>query len=180
MSRVLLTFVALMLQRNQGYVDEHPDPDFAPKHSKDNSGATESLERVSDYDKAFDHNEQPRKTERISGHYKFLINEILKRGILSAYQKELFQNADNVDPYSIAEEILKLLPDQNVEHPEQYGQFQTFLYDLNHGTIQKLLVIYAVTVFCMCYFSKGCRNFLISLHLILFYFYAVYPKINRH
>ena len=176
---VLLILIVLLIQRNQGYVDQTPDPDFAPKHSGDSSGGNDKTKEHGDSGKMDDFQKDSGKTERLSGHYKFLIKEILKKNLLSDSQKKLFENADNVDPYSIAEAILGLLPNEPVAPFQETGSFARPLHDLDLHTIQKLVVTYAVTIFCLGYLNKKCRNFLLSLHLLLFYLYAVYSRINK-
>ena len=170
----LLSF-ALLVERSHGYVDESPDPDFAPKHSHDNSERSSKNVEKSEPEKKSDLS----KPERLSGHYRFLIKEILKRDLLSNSEKELFENADNVDPYSIAEAILQLIPDLPAKHSQNTETFSWSLHNLNQGTFQKLAFTYVILIFSLGYLNKKCRHFLVSLHGILLYLYAVYSRINH-
>ncbi|XP_063694071.1 uncharacterized protein LOC134825799 [Bolinopsis microptera] len=173
-SVILLLSFSLLLERSQGYVDESPDPDFAPKQSLDNPERSSKNVEKSEHEKKSDLS----KPMRLAGHYRFLIKEILKRDLLSNSEKELFENADNVDPYSIAEAILRLIPDLPEEHSQNTETLSWSLHNLNQDTFQKLAVTYAISIFSLGYLNKRCRHFLVSLHAILLYLYAVYSRIN--
>ena len=166
-NELLLTF--LLVLRCQGYVDEIPDPDFSPTKSHDSIDASERS-----------YQDNSVKTEKLSGHFKLLINQILERNLLTKDKQALFRNADKVDPYSITETILELLSDQQTECPPETRSLTSFLYNLDYSDlIQELAVTYIITVFCICYWNKKCCHFLVSLHGLIYYLYAVYSRINK-
>lgn len=166
-----LSFLLLLALGCHGYVDEIPDPDFSPTNSHNNMNM--DANQKSDCESSV-------KTEKLSGHFKLLINQILERNLVTKDKKELLRNADIVDPYTITETILELLSHKHTEcYPEKVSPL-SLIYNLDCGDlIKELVVTYIVMLFCLSYWNKKCCHFVVTFHSFIVYLYAVYSRINK-
>ena len=163
----------LFLQQCLCYIDEVPDPDFAQKPS--NSGKETPQNADITTSKSTKCNEQPTLTP----HFKFLINKIKESGLLTPSQQQMFENAEDADPYSISEVILTLIK-QRQEFTPLPSTFHDFLPSLRVEKIGPIIAVtYIVSVFTACYFNKNVRNFIIFSHVFALYLCSVIFRIIK-
>ena len=166
-----ITLVAVFIALSYGYQDKVPNRDF--------------MEPVDDDQPAPYINVPENSPEtKISGYFKYVVRETLKSNVLSEAERQTLMNTDFVDPQDVAEILAKLVSNKNDDcGPSQYSISSCFIdYALY---FPKPLFFYTlVATYCFCaitiaYYFRSIRFYLIWIHGLLFYSFAVFSKINN-
>ena len=168
---MLFSLVLLLVSSPCGaYVDDVPDPDFAPTQTvpivRSKILQEENIDACNE------------GSQKLPGYFKLMVKEILRRDILGEKEKAMLQNADSIDPQSLVKIILGLIPE---------GENDSIAYEKLKASVQyipefknhELAIGYVLAMFLTSYFSKSCRHFIIVMHSVLLYIGAVYSKINK-
>ena len=106
--------------------------------------------------------------------FKYLVNQVLKMGVLSESNRNILENAEQSDPHSIVKIILEL-----TWPCEQRDFYQKLAHGINQISTYHIGIIYITSLFVLCYSFKCVRLFLSSFHVFIIYLGVVYSKINQ-
>ena len=149
---LLLPTVAL------GYKDVVPDPDFLIN---------------------MDDMAQINKEQTLPGYVKRLIKEVLARpGVeLSVVDRSILSRADQTDPQTLVDILLKVLDDQ--KKCSNSEEFVWWIPDIKMSLPGPIILSVTITaLFLLCYFYKAARRFTLTLLLFASYCYSVYSRLQ--